>query len=65
MGLPAPGLWLELVNTDASEWGGSGIGNFGAVHTDDQAWHGRPWSVSMTLPPLSVLWLSQRSPAIA
>jgi 1,4-alpha-glucan branching enzyme len=65
LGLPAPGLWLELVNTDAAEWGGSGIGNFGAVHTDDQAWHGRPWSVSMTLPPLSVLWLSQRSSAIA
>ncbi len=65
MGLPAPGLWLELVNTDASEWGGSGIGNFGAVHTEDQPWHGRPWSAPVTLPPLSVLWLSQRSSVIA
>jgi 1,4-alpha-glucan branching enzyme len=65
VGLPAPGLWLELVNTDASEWGGSGIGNLGAVHTEDLAWHGRPWSAAMTLPPLSVLWLAQPSTRIA
>ncbi len=65
VGLPAPGLWLELVNTDASEWGGSGIGNLGAVHTDDRSWHGRPWSAAMTLPPLSVLWLAQPPTKIA
>jgi 1,4-alpha-glucan branching enzyme len=65
VGLPAPGLWRELVNTDASEWGGTGTGNFGAVHTDDRAWHGRSWSASMVLPPLSVLWLAQPAPNIA
>ncbi len=65
VGLPAPGLWLELVNTDASEWGGSGIGNLGAVHTDHWAWHGRPWSAAITLPPLSVLWLAQPPEEIA
>jgi 1,4-alpha-glucan branching enzyme len=65
VGFPTPGLWLELVNTDASEWGGSGIGNLGAVHTEDLAWHGRPCSAAMTLPPLSVLWLAHTSTRIA
>ena len=31
VGLPAPGRWRELLNTDAAEWGGSGVGNYGAV----------------------------------
>ena len=65
VGLPSPGLWLELVNTDAAEWGGSGVGNCGAVHTDEHPWHGRPWSAALTLPPLSVLWLGQQVKEIA
>ena len=56
-GLPAPGRWLEVVNTDAPDWGGSGVGNCGAVEAVDVEWHGLPWSAEMTLPPLAVLWL--------
>ncbi len=58
VGLPAGGPWRELLNTDATEWGGSGIGNKGAVQAVDEPWHGLPWSATMTLPPLAVLWLA-------
>jgi len=57
IGLPRPGRWKELLNTDGQEWGGSGIGNGGAVFAEDQPWHGHDWSAPMTLPPLGVLWL--------
>jgi 1,4-alpha-glucan branching enzyme len=59
VGLPAAGRWEELLNTDAVEWGGSGIGNYGAVDASDAPWHGRPWSALVTLPPLAVLWLTR------
>jgi 1,4-alpha-glucan branching enzyme len=58
VGLPAPGRWRELLNTDAVEWGGSGIGNCGAVEAEDHSWHGQRWSAAVTLPPLGVLWLA-------
>ncbi len=58
IGLPAPGRWGELLNTDAREWGGTGMGNLGAVYAEDVRWHGRPWSARLTLPPLSVLWFA-------
>ncbi|KRA23212.1 glycogen branching protein [Microbacterium sp. Root61] len=49
--LPEPGVWHEILNTDAVAYGGSGVGNLGLVHTHD----GR--RASMILPPLGVLWL--------
>jgi 1,4-alpha-glucan branching enzyme len=58
VGLPVPGKWREILNTDACEWGGSGVGNFGAVYTEEVPWHGRPWSARLSLPPLGVLWFS-------
>jgi 1,4-alpha-glucan branching enzyme len=58
IGLPAPGRWSEVLNTDASEWGGDGIGNLGAVEAEETPWHGQHWSAAVTLPPLSVLWLT-------
>jgi 1,4-alpha-glucan branching enzyme len=58
VGLPRPGRWLELVNTDARDWGGSGLGNMGEVWAGDRAWHGHSHSAEMVLPPLSVLWLA-------
>jgi 1,4-alpha-glucan branching enzyme len=58
IGLPAPGRWRELLNTDAVEWGGSGVGNYGAVVADEMPWHGQRWSAAITLPPLGVLWLT-------
>jgi 1,4-alpha-glucan branching enzyme len=57
IGLPAPGAWRELLNTDAIEWGGGGVGNYGAVEAEGIPWHGQSWSAAVTLPPLAVLWL--------
>ena len=51
--LPAGGAWRELLNSDAEAYGGSGVGNFGTVHADD---NGR---ATLILPPLGVLWLGR------
>ena len=53
IGVPWKGKYNELFNSDASEYGGSGIGNFGGVESDDIPMHGRMQSISITLPPLS------------
>jgi len=58
VGLPFAGRWREVINTDAAEYGGSGVGNLGAVQAVAESWHGRPASATLTLPPLGVLWLA-------
>jgi 1,4-alpha-glucan branching enzyme len=55
-GVPRGGWWRELLNTDAREYGGSGWGNLGGVRAEPQPWHGLPCSLSLTLPPLSVVF---------
>ncbi|MCI2958158.1 1,4-alpha-glucan branching protein GlgB [Agromyces atrinae] len=57
LGLPHAGRWREVLNTDAVEYGGSGVGNLGGVEALDVPWGGRSASVSLTLPPLGGLWL--------
>ncbi|MGI5152482.1 1,4-alpha-glucan branching protein GlgB [Plantactinospora sp. CA-294935] len=57
IGLPLAGRWSEILNTDADCYGGSGVGNLGAVTADDQPWHGLPASAAVRVPPLGVLWL--------
>ena len=61
VGLPRPGRWLEVVNTDAESYGGSGVGNLGSVVADATEWNGQPHSAALTLPPLAVLWLAPDS----
>lgn len=56
VGLPWAGRWLEVLNTDASEYGGSGVGNSGVAMADEQGWHGQPASTALTIPPLATLW---------
>jgi 1,4-alpha-glucan branching enzyme len=58
VGLPQTGGWREVLNTDAVAYSGSGVGNFGRVVAEDRGWNGQPHSAVMTLPPLSVIWLS-------
>ena len=58
VGMPAPGTWREVINTDAGTYGGSGVGNMGEVVAKDEAWHGRPASAVLQLPPAGVLWLA-------
>jgi 1,4-alpha-glucan branching enzyme len=59
VGLPGGGTWTEVINTDAHHYGGSGVGNLGAVHAEDVPWHGMSASVALRVPPLGVLWLRQ------
>ncbi|WP_028926606.1 1,4-alpha-glucan branching protein GlgB [Pseudonocardia acaciae] len=57
VGLPFAGRWREVVNTDAEIYGGSGVGNLGAVVASSSPWHGRPASAVLRVPPAGVLWL--------
>ncbi len=57
LGLPKPGTWKEIMNTDAEVYGGSGVGNFGGVQTQEHQSHGRPYSAEITVPPLGSVWL--------
>jgi 1,4-alpha-glucan branching enzyme len=61
IGLPHAGRWVEVLNTDAANYGGSGVGNLGAVEAVDEEWHGRPASATIRVPPLAVLWLAPES----
>ncbi|MNL62145.1 1,4-alpha-glucan branching enzyme GlgB [compost metagenome] len=56
-GINQPGRWREILNTDSSHYHGSNAGNGGSVHSDEWESHGRPNSLSITLPPLSTIWL--------
>ena len=55
LGVPAPGRWIERINTDAAEYGGRGRGNLGGVRSDAVECHGRPDSIEIRLPGLSTL----------
>lgn len=57
VGVPHPGRWRELLNGDAVEYGGSGQGNLGGVEAEPVPCHGFPQSLSLTLPPLAMLFL--------
>jgi len=57
VGVPYPGQWREVLNTDAAVYEGSGIGNGDIVSTDRTPMHGRAQSLSLTLPPLGALFL--------
>ena len=57
VGLPAAGRWRAVVNTDAGEYGGSGVGNLGGVEAEPVPWHEQPFSAELTLPPLTTVWL--------
>jgi len=58
LGMPRGGSWLEILNTDATGFGGSGVGNLGAVEADERLpAHGRPASASLRIPPLGAVWL--------
>jgi 1,4-alpha-glucan branching enzyme len=62
LGVPWGGSWQELLNSDAREHGGAGWGNFGGVDAAPLPMHGHRWSITATLPPLSVVFLRGRAP---
>jgi 1,4-alpha-glucan branching enzyme len=57
LGLPVPGRWRELLNTDSAFYGGSDQGNFGGVKAEDVPWMDQYHSAKLTLPPLGAIWL--------
>ena len=57
VGVPVRGLWREILNSDAREYGGAGWGNLGAVESAPVSAHGRIESVNLNLPPLSTMML--------
>jgi len=58
VGLPLPGRWTEVLNTDSEHYGGSGVGNLGAVEAEAVPWNAFSDSALLTLPPLGTLWLA-------
>ncbi|WP_019137847.1 1,4-alpha-glucan branching protein GlgB [Cellulomonas massiliensis] len=52
LALPSGGEWTEVYNSDSVEYGGSGVGNFGAIHADAQPHYSRPYSAAVRIPPL-------------
>ncbi|HWG47949.1 MAG TPA: 1,4-alpha-glucan branching protein GlgB [Gemmataceae bacterium] len=57
VGVPFGGFWQELLNSDATAYGGSGVGNLGGIEAAPVSWHGQPWSLTLALPPLGVVFL--------
>ena len=57
LGVPQPGVWRELLNTDAALYGGSNLGNNGAAHAEAEPSHDQPARITLTLPPLATLVL--------
>jgi 1,4-alpha-glucan branching enzyme len=58
MGVPSGGYWKERLNSDATCYGGSGVGNHGGVHALAETCHGRPHSITVDLPPLGTLYFT-------
>lgn len=56
LGVPFGGRWLEVLNSDARHYGGSGVGNLGGAEAAPFQWHSRPHMLTITLPPLSILF---------
>jgi 1,4-alpha-glucan branching enzyme len=57
VGVPVGGNWREMLNTDASIYGGGNVGNGGMVCALDEPWAGQPHSLCLTLPPLGAIYL--------
>jgi len=57
LGIPSGGYWRELLNSDATDYGGSGMGNLGGLQAAERPVHGLPYSLELTLPPLGALFL--------
>ena len=57
VGTPRGDFWRELLNSDAADYGGSGEGNLGGVEAEPVGFHGKPWSLRLTLPPLGMVFL--------
>jgi len=60
IGVPKKGEYREVFNSDAEEFGGSGVKNEGELHTEDFAWHDREQSLVITVPPMATIYLRHK-----
>jgi 1,4-alpha-glucan branching enzyme len=58
VGVPSGGFWRELLNSDGKEYGGSGVGNMGGTAARQEPVHGRPFSLTLSLPPLGAVFFT-------
>jgi 1,4-alpha-glucan branching enzyme len=61
IGVPLPGLYREVLNTDAAAYGGTNLGNWGAIRSEPTESHGQPHSLTLLVPPLATVIL-ERAP---
>jgi len=61
VGVPRGGFWEEVINSDSEVYGGSGHRNLGGVEATPVPAHGRDYSISLTLPPLGVLFFKSET----
>ncbi|CAA7619859.1 1,4-alpha-glucan branching protein GlgB [Magnetospirillum sp. UT-4] len=59
VGVPHPGFYREILNTDSEWYGGSNIHNDGGRQAEEVPWHGHPYSLNLTLPPLATCVLKR------
>jgi 1,4-alpha-glucan branching enzyme len=59
IGVPSSGIWRELLNSEATDYGGSGYGNFGQAQASAIPSQGQPFSLDITLPPLGAIFFKQ------
>ena len=57
VGLPSSNVYTELMNSDAAEYGGSGVGNAGRINAEALPWQRCNFSAALNLPPLGVIYL--------
>jgi len=62
VGVPEPGYYREILNTDSSHYFGTDKGNRGGIDSEPVSWNGRPHSLKLRLPPLSALFLKLQRP---
>jgi 1,4-alpha-glucan branching enzyme len=60
IGVPLPGTWEEILNSDNTRYGGSGQGNHNPLSTSDNGKHDRPYSLTLTIPPLATIFLKRQ-----
>ena len=56
VGVPEPGFYREIMNTDAEKYGGTNFGNLGGVHAEAIPWNNKPYSIFLRMPALGVIY---------
>jgi 1,4-alpha-glucan branching enzyme len=65
VGVPRPGFYREVLNTDSAIYGGGNVGNAGGAPSNPVPWMGQPQSVTLTIPPLAAVFLRWEDEAAA